>query len=280
MISCTGLIAHRFVARVAVMISPVETMDFKEQFLKSGFAVVEAVDKKPLVKLREEIFRKCKEIFAHKGDDAEDFFNNFHRLKITGPRLNKLRMEVIDYGTQNIDSGSFIFKAFHNVILELVGPDLLVQKNTNLVIAQPKDPNVSEPHRDAPGNSPYEITCWIPLVDCYDTKALYVLDREETKKCLSNLDENLDDWAGYEARCIAGGKPATVPFGSGLFFWTGLIHGSKVNVEKETRWSLNMRYKNLFSPVGLKDPFEFFKIFQLSPLARLGIEFEKTQRLP
>ena len=255
-------------------------MDFQEQFLKAGFAVVEAVEKEPLVKLRAEIFEKCKEIFSHQGDDAEDFFNNFHRLKITGPQLNKLRMEVIDYCTQNIDSGSLIFRAFHNVILGLVGPDLLVQKNTNLVIQQPGDPNVSEPHRDAPGNSPYELTCWIPLVHCYGTKSLYILPREKTQQCLNNLDANPDDWSGYEASCIAEGETANVPFGSGLFFWTGLIHGSKVNVEKETRWSLNMRYKNLFSPVGLKDPFEFFKMFRLSPLARIGIEFEKSQRLP
>lgn len=251
-----------------------------ENFLKTGYAVIPAENLDPLVQLRKEIFEKSKEIFEHKGNDPESFFNNFHDLNFTGPRLNELRVKLINHCTNNIDSGTLIFEAFRNTVIELLGPDLLVQKNTNLVIQQPKDPNPSEVHRDAPANSPYEVVVWLPLVDCYATKGMYVLDVPTTNKALKLLDGPKGNYAEFENYCLEHGKQPNVPFGSALFFWTGILHGSRINAEKETRWTLNMRYKNLFSPNGAKEPFEFFKIFNLSPLTKIAIDFQKSQVLP
>jgi sporadic carbohydrate cluster 2OG-Fe(II) oxygenase len=120
---------------------------------------------------------------------------------------------------------------------------------------------------------------WVPLVDAYRTKCMYILDRANTKKALALLDEGKDNWAEYEAFCVKHGDNPEIPFGSALFFWTGLLHGSKINAEAETRWTLNMRYKNLFSPNGEKDPFDFFKVLSLSPLAKLGLDFQKRNLL-
>ena len=54
----------------------------------------------------------------------------------------------------------------------------------------PNDPNPSEIHRDAPLNSAYEIVAWVPLVDCYKSKAMYILDYPSTKKSLGFLKKN------------------------------------------------------------------------------------------
>lgn len=252
-------------------------MDYTTDFLDNGFAVVPAEHPEFLDELRGMIFGACKEIFEHNGDDAAAFFNNFHDLDITGTRLNELRMKVIRHCTDNIDSGSLIFKSFPGFITSLLGPDLLVQKNTNLVIQQPRDPNPSEVHRDAPVNSPYELVVWLPLVDCYGTKSMYVLDRTQSEEALSVMQAAKNDWTVFENFAYKTGKNVAVPYGHALFFWTGLIHGSHINSEKETRWSLNMRYKNLFSPNGAKEPFEFFKIFQLSPLAKIALDFQRKR---
>ena len=108
---------------------------------------------------------------------------------------------------------------------------------------------------------------------------MFICDRETTARALELMKANQDDSSQFEQYCAANGKEADVPFGSALLFWPGLFHGSRINSEKTTRWSLNMRYKNLFSPTGFKDPFGFFNILQLSPLAKLGIDFQRKQAL-
>ena len=68
-------------------------------------------------------------------------------------------MKLIHDFNNMIDCGKLIFSAFEKTITNLLGPDILVQKNSNVVIQMPNDPNPSELHRDAPCNSPYEIVC-------------------------------------------------------------------------------------------------------------------------
>ncbi len=252
-------------------------VDAWSTFQQRGFAVFPADDRPALEELRRQIFEPARRIFEHEGQDPARFFDEFHTQNITGTRLNELRMQLIRHCTEHVDSGSLIFKAFESSLLRLLGPDLLVQKNTNLVIQPPGDPNPTELHRDAPANSPYELVVWLPLADCYGTKSMYVLDYAQTREALVRLAGNPADWEGFEAECLRKAEQAEVPFGTALMFWTGLFHGSNVNQEKETRWSLNMRYKNLFSPSGRKDPFEFFRLFRVSPLAAMGLEFQKAE---
>ena len=252
-------------------------MNASEQFIEKGYAIACADHMAPLDQLRTEIFKRAQEIFGHRGTDAESFLNNFHSLDFTGPKLNELRMKLIQQCNRDIDSGTLIFEAFRETLLALLGPDLLVQKNTNLVIQQPNDPNPSEVHRDSPANSPFEVVVWLPLVNCFRSKCLYICDRETTEAGAQLLRDVKNDWAQFEKFCVEKGVEPDVPFGSAILFWPALFHGSRINRETETRWILNMRYKNLFSPNGLKEPFEFFKILQLSPLARLGIDFQKRE---
>jgi sporadic carbohydrate cluster 2OG-Fe(II) oxygenase len=247
----------------------------KAHMLEYGFIVVPADDIKALNTLRLQVFEKAQKIFNHKGSDPETFFNSFHNLGVSGAQLNELRIKLIKECTNDIDSGTLIHKAFEQTLLSLLGPDLLVQRTTNLVIQQPLDPNPSELHRDSPGNSPYEVVVWLPLTDAYGTKAMYVLNRLQTEDALKMLAENNNDWEAFENHCTSIGKTVDVPYGSGLLFWPGIFHGSFINKEKETRWTLNMRYKNLFSPLDKKEPFEFFKILQLSPLTQLAIDYQK-----
>jgi sporadic carbohydrate cluster 2OG-Fe(II) oxygenase len=254
-------------------------MRFLDQFLENGYAVTPVDHTGPLLQLRAEIFDRAKSIFGYSGNDPERFFNEFHSLQITGARLNELRVKLISECTQHIDAGRLIFEAIREQISGLLGPDLLVQKNTNLVIQQPGDPNPSEVHRDAPANSPFELVAWVPLVDCFNSKCMYVLDRAATEAAAARLQTPTLNWADFEQFCVTHGREPDVPFGSVLLFWPALYHGSRINRETSTRWSLNIRFKSLFSPTGMKEPFEFFKILQLSPLAKLAIEFQRKQVL-
>ena len=53
-------------------------------------------------------------------------------------------------------------------------------------------------HRDAPLNSSYEIVIWIPLVDCYKTKSMYILNFDKTNRALNFLKKNKMKWSKFE----------------------------------------------------------------------------------
>jgi len=246
-----------------------------EQFLKTGYQILEAENLEPLQRLREEFFLKAKELVGYDGSDMEDFFDNFHRFELQGSALNDVRMGLINYSTKELNVPGAIFEAFGGPIKELIGPDIITQKTVNLVIQQPGDLDGVPTHTDAPGNSPFEIIVWLPFVDVHDTKSMYMLDRQVSGEALDRFRNNDTGYVDYKSFAEAEGTNLEVPFGSACFFWPGLVHGVHINAETETRWSLNQRYKNLFSPTGHKGLSEYFDLFQLSPLSRMALEYEK-----
>ena len=246
-----------------------------DKFVERGFDIVEVEDLGKLQDLRYEIYKKAAELVGGSDQEPEDFMNNFHRLELRGSALNSMRMELIQYCSEQMDIGQTVFNAFSDQLISLLGPDVVVQKTTNLVIQQPGDPDQVPTHRDSPLNSPFEIVCWVPLVSIYGTKGMYVLDRKKTDVALDMLktsDSGYDEHAQFATN---DGEILEMPFGHALFFWPGLVHAVGVNEEQETRWALNIRYKNLFAPAGAKGQSEFFKVLQLSPLTKMALEYEK-----
>lgn len=248
-------------------------------FERRGFDIVSAHSLQPLCEVRDQIYAVVKRIFDLSENDATTGLNKLHEASIGGAALNDRRTQLIREVSDTTDVATLLYSAFDDVLSQLIGPDVLAQRTTNLVIQQPGDPNPSEVHRDAPLNSPYEIVVWVPLVDCYKTKSMYVLPLETTRNALSLLDQSPYDWGGFYQHCADVGENVDVKFGQALIFWSGLLHGSHVNRESETRFSINIRYKSLFSPSGLKEQFEYFKILRLSPLTRLGLNFQREEAL-
>ena len=171
-----------------------------------------------------------------------------------------------------------MYQAFSPYIDQLLGPDLLIQKNTNIILFPPHYQHYSEPHRDSPQNSPFELVFWIPLTRCYKSKSLYILDGKDSKAALEVLAQK-ESFSEFETFCRVKGQYLDARFGEACIFWPGLVHGSDVNIEEGTRWTLNMRFKNVYSPNGAKDSLQFFDILKLSPITQLSIEFEKERAL-
>lgn len=250
--------------------------------LNNGYFVQKSPKIKTLNIIRDEIYELIKNIFQYDCPDIDYGLNNFHNLtkKTNDIEFNEKRILLINQLNEKLDIGQLIFDSFKDTLFNLLGPDILIQKKCNLVIQKPNDPNPSELHRDAPTNSPYEIVLWLPLVDCYKTKAMYVVDYKSTKKLYKNLDKH-KDWELFEKDSIQNATELPVKFGEALFFSTAILHGSKINKENETRFSLNIRFKNIFSPSGLKNQLQFFKKLNISNLVKIGssIELKKSKFL-
>ena len=240
-----------------------------------GFEIVRANNLDKLEELRNQVYAIIKRNLGLKSNDPEYALNNLHQnlSDLSDGELNEVRIKIIQQISQSVDCGELIFEAFNQHIEGNLGPDLLVQKNCNLVIQQPKDNNPSELHRDAPLNSCYEMVVWVPLVDCFKTKSMYMVDYQKTKELYKSLEHD-QDWENFERDAIKQSVRPDVKFGEALIFSTTVLHGSTINQESETRVSLNVRYKNMFSPSGLKNQLQFFRILQQSNITALGADLE------
>jgi ectoine hydroxylase-related dioxygenase (phytanoyl-CoA dioxygenase family) len=106
---------------------------------------------------------------------------------------------------------------------------------------------------------------------------MYLLDRAASTEVMTFYRADPSDREGFESLLRERAEFMEVGFGQVLLFWSGLFHGSVINDESQTRLSLNTRYKSLFAPLGLKDPFRYFTVLRMSALTRLGLDFQRTE---
>lgn len=245
-------------------------------FTERGYALVQAGDRAALDELRAGVYLEAHRLVPGLDEPVDAFFNRFHEAALAGTELNAVRIALVEALTGQLGVARRLFTAFREPLSMLVGADVAAQKTVNLVVQQPGDADQVPIHRDAPSNSHFEVILWVPLVDVYGTKTMFIVDRADSARGLAMLK----DGASYEAFSAVmreQGVDVVVPYGSALLFAAGLVHGCKVNVESETRWSLNLRYKNLFSPYGAKGLAEFFDVLELSPLSRVAFAFERQE---
>jgi len=161
----------------------------------------------------------------------------------------------------------------------LVGNELAMQLRVNLSIQFPSDDSSLLPvHADTwSGDSPFEVVVWLPLVDCYKTKAMYILP----PKGSGQLSKEFVARAGKTSEDLYQSIQPEVQFlevryGEVLVFDQALPHGNRVNDESETRWSMNCRFKGVFTPYGDKKIGEFFQPITLRAASKTGMAY----RLP
>ena len=65
-----------------------------------------------------------------------------------------------------------------------------------------------------------------------------------------------------------------VNYGEFLIFNQSLPHGNVVNLEHETRWSMNCRFKSVFTPYGDKKLGEFFEPITLRAATPVGMKYK------
>ena len=164
--------------------------------------------------------------------------------------------------------GSKTNNSLNDFMDKCLGPDVIVQKNVNLVIQSPNDKNRSPFHKDAPIASNYELVVWIPLVDCIKTMSMYIFDVKNHEKAKKLLINNISD-KKYNEFSKKNGKLFDIKFGQALIFWTNNFHYIPINKENKTRWSLNIRYKNLFTQYGTKSFLDYYEILKISPITKL-----------
>jgi sporadic carbohydrate cluster 2OG-Fe(II) oxygenase len=246
-----------------------------DTFALRGFVIIEAEDNRELLASRSVVADSLRDQFSITEPSDEILLNNIHTfIDINDSLANQIVLDTIKFYANRLDMTEVVYNSAKSLFDRLLGPDIACQKNANIVFQYPFSSRFSELHTDAPANSAYEVVAWAPLVNCYDTKSFYLLDRLNTIEMMEQYGSvnKFESWQDFRRLAIANSESLRIDFGSILLFTASLLHGSMINETTEARWSLNTRFKNLFAPSGLKDPLSFYRVFRTSPVTSLALE--------
>ena len=224
-----------------------------EEFLKQGYVVKPVADRLALDAMRTEVARLvCSYLSLDFPDEVGTFLNQIQNY-IPQLELNDLRLYLYKELNQCSWYRPTYFKLARPYIESLGGNELAMQNRINLSIQMPDDDSsLLTIHTDLyGGETPFQIVEWIPLVDVYDTKAMFLLPPEYMRKIIKRLkdfDETGMDKVFEEVRDEL--VWIEVSYGDVLIFSPNLFHGNVLNVTEESRWSMNVRITGLFTPYG------------------------------
>ncbi len=255
---------------------PAEERSLCDRFIREGHIIAPAENRAALDRIRSLI---AEEASAWLGlpppDDPNRFLNGIAEW-VPVEKLNAFRLHVI--GTLN--AASWLRSAYYAIarrtLETVVGNELCMQRRVNLSIQLPDDDSSLLPiHADVwSGDSPFEVVLWIPLVDCYRSKSMFLLPPAATAR----LQQEMHRYANHGAEAMFSDFEADlawmeVPYGSFLLFNQNLPHGNRVNREAQARWTMNCRFKGVFTPYADKKLGEFFEPITLRAASRIGLDY-------
>lgn len=250
---------------------------FSEEYLCNGYVIKPVANFEALNWMRDQFVRLVGDALGENFSLDPDFILNHIHEKVPVQELNTFRLNIIR-GFNAVDGFREMYYRVARPYLEvLVGNELAMQLRVNLSIQFPNDDSSLLPvHADTwSGDSPYEVVVWLPLVNCYRTKAMYILPPSNT----DDLNKNFSIKAGKSSEDLFNAikndvKWLEVKFGEVLIFDQALPHGNRVNLETETRWSMNCRFKGVFTPYGDKKLGEFFDPITLRAATKIGMSYK------
>ena len=244
----------------------------KKEFLNRGYIIKKIKNKKSLNFIKKLIKKKIKKQILIKNPDL----NKIHKF-INKEDLNNFRLSLYEDLNKNERFKFHYFNLGREILYELVGNEIMMQKKINLSIQLPGDESSLLPiHSDVwSGDSPYEINLWMPLVNCYKTKSMYIIKQKDFNKLKVLLrQKKYSDSTKIFGLLKKKLKWLKVNYGEILIFNQTLPHGNVVNEENTTRISLNCRFKSIFSPYKDKKIGEFFIPVTTRAMTEIGINYK------
>ena len=246
------------------------------EYRNKGYFVGKTQETEAVNWIRNSIIEIAKDELKLKKVIPEDkFLDSIHNY-LTVSQLNDFRLTMIRKMNLLPNFRENYYKIIKSYLDVIVGNEISMQLKANLSIQLPGDDSSLLPiHADTwSGDSPFEVVAWIPLVDCYKTKSMYILPAdkypviEKNFKTITNASSD-DLFSSVENDL----EWLEIKYGEVLIFNQALPHGNRVNLEKESRWSMNCRFKAVFTPYGDKKIGEFFEPISLKPASMFGLNY-------
>lgn len=256
--------------------------NFSQNFLKYGYVIRKIENMHNYTRIENEVYKIIKKHLELKININRNLlFNNLHNyLNIS--KLNQLRLKLY----RELNSKKWFKEAYFSLatktIENIVGNELAIQNNINFSIQMPKDETSRlELHADSlSGESKFQVVLWVPFMNVYKTKSMYIFNKKFSKKTLKKLKNyRYQGMSSIYKQNINKKKFLKLKRGEFLIFSPNLLHGNVKNLTKETRISMNARFKNFFSTYGEKSQIGkrlgyFYIPFKLKPVTKFAAEFD------
>lgn len=251
--------------------------DLADRFVEQGYLVLPAEDREALDRIRSHLVSlAAKKLQIGPPNDHDQFLNSIAR-HVSVETLNDFRLSVINGLNSSATLRADYFLVARSALSAVVGNELAMQRRINLSIQLPDDESSLLPvHSDVwSGDSPFEIVLWIPFVDCYASKTMFLLppapDRAMKARFAELGNKSAEDLFDVIKNDLLW---PTVNYGEFMLFAQTLMHGNRINEERDTRWSMNCRFKSVFSPYADKKLGEFFEPITLRPASRIALDYQ------
>ena len=248
-----------------------------EQYLKQGYVIQDIEDMNSLDWIRDCHYKIISKVLRKlNGNNPKDILNKIHKY-ISISDLNKFRLDIINKINSTENFRENFYKISKSLIEIVVGNEIAMQLRVSLSIQLPLDDSSLLPvHADTwTGVSPFETVVWLPLVDCYKTKSMFILPPQKNEilsKLFSDkkVKKSEDIYKTIEKDLIW----LDVKYGQVVIFDHSLPHGNIINKENETRWSMNCRFKSIFTPYADKKIGEYYEPITLKAASKRGISYK------
>jgi len=250
-------------------------------FQKNGYLIKKTSNLKSLNKIQDFIYTILSKNKKNVSKSKIDYFQSLHKF-ISKKELNEFRVAAITAINNNKKFRDYYYDSAKELLDDLVGNEIAMQKKINLSIQIPNDNKSMLPmHSDIyAGESPFEVVVWIPLMNVKkSTHSMFItnpkdniaINKEITKSKNKTIIKIFNK---YKKKF----KFLKINYGEILIFSPIIQHGNVVNTTKETRVSLNCRFKNLLTPYDVfskthRNIPHFFQPHTIKPLTKIGFNF-------
>jgi len=253
-----------------------EDVRIREALLGHGYVIAPAEDRAALDRIRDFIASSTARFLKiPEPSDPQAFLDRIGE-HVSAANLNDLRLALIDALQAAEWFRPTYFACGRRLLERIVGNELAMQRGLGFSIQLPGDETSVLPlHSDAwSEDSPFEVVLWIPFVDVFKSKSMFVLSREADARWRTRLHEfssrSVEDFTNAAQADLT---YLDIPYGNVLVFTHTIMHGNRVNREPTARWSINVRFKALFTPYSDKQLGDFFEPITLRPATRIGMMY-------
>jgi len=254
--------------------------ELSRELLHNGYVIRDVDDRSALDEFRAMMVKlACDHLGCKVPADHGAFLNSIHQ-QVKPEKLNDLRLFVF----RSMNDLRWLRPTYYalgrSLLAALVGNELAMQNRVNLSIQMSNDnSSLLDMHSDVyGGETPFQVVQWLPLVDVFATKSMFILPSPKSKavaKRINTLKEGgmtqLYDQVKEDLVFL------NIPYGKVLIFDSSCLHGNTVNAEPTSRWSVNCRFTGLFTPYTSyeKKLGSFYLPITTRAASRIGMRYEQ-----
>ncbi len=226
---------------------------------KPGYAICTIENMKIFKKLRDSFLKNLK--LPHK------YKKNINNARVQIAKMSKaeINRSMINFLTFNKNLSEMMINSCPNLIKNLCGKDLFIQRRAHTTINVPGNEHTKQwtHYEMISGISPFSYIFWAPLHDLDDDGGAYHIDlktslrimKKEEKEGLVNGPRVLE-MMGLK-------KPPRLKFGQAIIFNPFVLHGNIPFQSGFARIACNVRFQSCNKPLLQKNT-DYLKYFRLS----------------